>query len=124
MSIWNDPAVDEFIVANRAAGETYEQIANLLLAHFGLTVTGDQVSGRYSRIKGGVVPVRRGPSLPQVKKNLLKAVRSAVRLRHAIEADNELEQVIPKVEAFIDAQLQSGRVDALSLRDLLDLIDE
>jgi hypothetical protein len=40
--------------------------------------------------------------------SLLKAARSVVRLRHSIEADEELNEVLPAVERAFDAAVQSG----------------
>ena len=44
---------------------------------------------------------------------LLKAVRSNVRLRHAVEADVELNTLLPEVERAFDAQVQQGRLPSV-----------
>lgn len=38
----------------------------------------------------------------QLKFNALKVARTAIRLRHSLEADNELNEVLPGLEAKID----------------------
>jgi hypothetical protein len=43
------------------------------------------------------------------KAKVMKAVRSAVRLRHSIEADYELNEVLPRVEAEFDRALAEGK---------------
>ena len=42
------------------------------------------------------------------KTALLKAARSMVRLRHSLEADVELNDVLPSIERDFDAQVQTG----------------
>lgn len=44
----------------------------------------------------------------QARVNVLKTVRTAIRLRHSINADNELNEVLPKVEARFNAQVMRG----------------
>jgi hypothetical protein len=39
---------------------------------------------------------------------LLKAARSMVRLRHSIAADEELNAVLPAIEARFNAEVQRG----------------
>lgn len=39
---------------------------------------------------------------------LLKAARSLVRLRHSLEADAELNELLPRIEAEFNAQVQTG----------------
>lgn len=39
---------------------------------------------------------------------LLKAARSMVRLRHSLAADEELNEVLPAIEAAFDKSVQTG----------------
>lgn len=39
---------------------------------------------------------------------MLKAYRSAIRLKHSIAADREISENLPEIEQRIDAALQSG----------------
>lgn len=65
----------------------------------------------------------RGPSIEQVYKNHVKVVRAAIRLKHSIAADNELEQVLPQVRARLEADMQQGRLPALSVGEMLALVE-
>lgn len=123
---WSDyPDIDEFILANRASGVAYAEISDLVFERFGVALTPNQISGRYTRIRSSVAPapVRRGPSLQQVYKNHVKTVRMAIRHKHSIAADNELEQVLPLVKAELDKQLQEGAIRGLSVGEMLALIE-
>jgi hypothetical protein len=64
----------------------------------------------------------RSPSLEQVVKNHIKVARSAIRLRHSIEADNELAAAIPELRIRLAAQMQEGRVAGLSVAEMLELV--
>lgn len=44
---------------------------------------------------------------------ILKAVRSAVRLKHSLRADAELAETLPRVEAEFDQALNAGEVYSL-----------
>ena len=46
----------------------------------------------------------------RMKRNMNKRIRSEVRLKHSIEADNELAEVLPRLEAQFVAGLQRGVV--------------
>lgn len=50
---------------------------------------------------------------------VLKAVRTAVRLRHSLAADEELNEVLPEVEVAFDAAVKSGQVFELDPADFL-----
>jgi hypothetical protein len=64
----------------------------------------------------------RGPSLEQVVKNHLKVARAAIRLKHSIQADNELEQAIPVLRQRLAAQMQEGAVAGLSVEEMLRIV--
>lgn len=51
---------------------------------------------------------------------LLKAARSAVRLKHSIAADAELNNVLPALELAFDSAVRQGRLPevAESLRNM------
>lgn len=65
----------------------------------------------------------RQPSLEQVMKNHLKVARAAIRLKHSIAADNELEYLIPELRRSLTAQLQQGKVKGLSVAEMLELVE-
>lgn len=44
--------------------------------------------------------------------NMLKVVRTAVRLKHSIAADNELNDVLPRAEARFNAEIARGQLPA------------
>lgn len=46
---------------------------------------------------------------------LLKAARSAIRLKHSIEADAELNTVLPAVELAFDSAVQSGTLPEVAV---------
>lgn len=46
----------------------------------------------------------------QARANMLKVIRAAVRLRHAINADNELNELLPVAEKRFTDALQRGRL--------------
>ena len=48
---------------------------------------------------------------------LLKVARSAIRVKHAVAADAELNEVLPKLQRAFDQAVQNGRL--LSVADLL-----
>lgn len=45
----------------------------------------------------------------QERANLLKTIRTAVRLRHSIAADEELNELLPLAEKKYDAAILSGK---------------
>ena len=54
--------------------------------------------------------------------NLLKTIRTAVRLRHSIEADKELNEVLPRAEAKFNAEVLRGRLpDPLDVKKALGI---
>lgn len=57
----------------------------------------------------------------QARANALKTVRTAIRLRHSLAADTEINEVLPKFVKAFDARVQAGELpDPLSLVDVLD----
>jgi len=51
--------------------------------------------------------------------SLLKAARAAIRLKHSIAADEEINRVLPEVEKEINAALQAGTAYELDVASLL-----
>ena len=53
------------------------------------------------------------------KAALMKAARSAVRLKHSLAADEELNRVLPELERRFDAAVQNGILPSVaeSLRE-------
>lgn len=46
----------------------------------------------------------------QARVDMLKVIRAAVRLKHSIAADNELNEVLPRAEARFNAAVMAGRL--------------
>lgn len=65
----------------------------------------------------------RQPSLEQVVKNHAKVLRAAIRLKHSIAADNELEYAVPELRARLAEQMQAGRVEGLSVGEMLKIAE-
>jgi hypothetical protein len=63
--------------------------------------------------------MRQYGELEQEKKNILKAIRSAIRLKHSIEADIELNDRLPLIELEIDAAMNDGREYTVDIDDYL-----
>ena len=58
----------------------------------------------------------------QARANALKTVRAAIRLRHAINADEEINEVLPLVEAKFNAAVMRGQIpDPLDIKKTLGL---
>jgi len=51
---------------------------------------------------------------------LLKALRTNIRLRHSLAADQELNEKLPTFEAAFDKAVQSGKVYELDIRSVLE----
>lgn len=47
--------------------------------------------------------------LEQQKRSAIKALRSAIRLKHSLAADAEINEKLPEFEQQIDAALASGQ---------------
>lgn len=54
---------------------------------------------------------------------ILKAVRSVVRLKYSLLADEELNRVLPDVDKSIDEAINKGRVFELELADYIKDIE-
>lgn len=46
----------------------------------------------------------------QARANTLKIIRAAVRLKHSINADNELNEILPEAELRFNAAVQRGKL--------------
>lgn len=58
----------------------------------------------------------------QARVNLLKTIRTAIRLRHSINADNEINELLPKAEAKFNAAIMAGRLpDPIDVKKALGL---
>ena len=58
--------------------------------------------------------------LEQQRANALKALRSGIRLKHSLAADEEINQRLPELEARIDAALAAGEPLELTVGQILD----
>jgi hypothetical protein len=65
----------------------------------------------------------RQPTLDQIMKNHVKVARAAIRLKHSIAADNELESVLPELRARLASQMQQGYIAGLSVAEMLALVE-
>lgn len=63
------------------------------------------------------------PSLIQAQKNAEKIARSAIRLKHSIAADNELNEVMPVLAERLAAMLQTGRIPRLTMGEIEDIVN-
>jgi len=58
----------------------------------------------------------------QERANLLKVIRTAVRLKHSLNADDELNDVLPRAEAKFNASIQRGVLpDPVNVKKALGL---
>ena len=62
------------------------------------------------------------PALEQAVANNVKIARAVIRLRHSIEADDELNAAIPRIRKVLELQAQDGNVTGLSYDELRALI--
>lgn len=65
----------------------------------------------------------RQPTLEQAVKNHVKVIRAAIRLKHSIQADNELADVLPQVRAVLAAQMQTGHIEGITVAEMLALVE-
>jgi hypothetical protein len=65
----------------------------------------------------------RQPTLEQAVKNHVKVIRAAIRLKHSIQADNELAEVLPQVRARLAAQMQQGEIRGITVAEMLELVE-
>lgn len=54
--------------------------------------------------------------------NNMKMARTLIRLRHSIEADEELNRVLPLLRTVLEAQAQSGQVVGLTADEVRAII--
>lgn len=54
------------------------------------------------------------------QKALVKAARTAIRLKHSLEADAEMYRRLPDLERRIDGSVLNGKPFKLSIAQLLD----
>lgn len=64
--------------------------------------------------------MRQRTELEVQKEAMLKAFRAAIRLKHALAADAEINERLPEVERRIDAALAAGKPLALSPAEAFD----
>lgn len=50
----------------------------------------------------------------QERANMLKSLRTFVRLRHSIAADTELNEILPKAEALYNAAINRNKIPSLA----------
>lgn len=62
--------------------------------------------------------------LEQAIANHRKVARMAIRLKHSIAADEELNRVMPVLERRLAEQLQAGRIDPMGVDDILAIAEE
>ena len=62
------------------------------------------------------------PSLEQARINARKVARIAIRAKHSIAADNELNEVMPLLDIELAKMVQQGRTPKLGLADIERLI--
>lgn len=48
--------------------------------------------------------------IDQARANLLKMIRSIIRLAHSVAADNELNEALPKAERIFNAAVARGEL--------------
>ena len=48
--------------------------------------------------------------IDQERKNIAKRIRSEVRLKHSLAADNELREILPRLQAEFELALQNGKL--------------
>ena len=60
--------------------------------------------------------------IQQAMKNNVKMARTIIRLRHSLEADDELAVAVPRIKAALEKQAHSGAVDGLSYDELRVLV--
>jgi len=49
-------------------------------------------------------------SVDQGRAEMLKTIRALVRLKHSLEADRELNEVLPRAESFYNKKVQLGQL--------------
>jgi len=64
--------------------------------------------------------LRRLGEIELQRAQMLKALRSAIRLKHALRADEELNEKLPTFEAEFDRAVQAGKRFELDIRSVLE----
>lgn len=67
------------------------------------------------------MPVQR-TEIEMAKMRLFKSTRAIVGLKHRLEADNELNVVLPQVEAAFDASVMRGELPDASVTAALAVV--
>lgn len=62
--------------------------------------------------------------LEQAIVNHRKVARAAIRLKHSLAADDELNRIMPVLEQRLAAQLQQGRIEPMSVDDILLIAEQ
>ena len=62
---------------------------------------------------------RQRTDVEQLRADVLKAVRTAIRLKHSLAADREMNEVLPEVERELEAAIKSGTGYELDVADFL-----
>jgi hypothetical protein len=57
------------------------------------------------------------------RKKLIKAIRSTVRLKHSLNADDELNEVLPQILGAFDKAIASGKPFELATLSLLGEVE-
>jgi hypothetical protein len=57
------------------------------------------------------------------RKKLIKAVRSTVRLKHSLNADDELNEVLPQILGEFDKAIAAGKPFELATLSLLSEVE-
>lgn len=61
--------------------------------------------------------------LEQARINARKVARSAIRLKHSVAADNELNELMPRLERRLNEMLQQGLIPAMTHADIEELLN-
>lgn len=64
--------------------------------------------------------MREKSDLEMQRARILKAARTIIRAKHAANADEELNQVLPRLEAAMNKALAQGKEFRFDVRKLLD----
>jgi hypothetical protein len=63
--------------------------------------------------------VKRLGDIELQRAQLLKALRTNIRLKHSLAADEEINEKLPAFEAAFDKAVQSGKTYELDIRSVL-----
>jgi hypothetical protein len=69
---------------------------------------------------GDKVPVRQRVNLEQERFAILKTARAAIRLKHSLAADAEINKKLPELDAAISRALQDGKTYALDIASVIN----